>query len=170
MGSIPATPSTKHASCFPPSSMPASIEISIKLIVSWVVLGRAAAGSRPAALLPPATPPIASAAAPSSQQPPPYQAAARCGIKRAGAPFCYRRSAGRATISASVPGGLVAGSWLELRGLVRGRLCSLLSLHAVVALFHHAVANTFVYVRKVIYYNAEVPSKRGTARVGRCNR
>ena len=33
MGSIPATPSTKHASCFPPSSMPASIEISIKLIV-----------------------------------------------------------------------------------------------------------------------------------------
>jgi hypothetical protein len=33
MGSIPATPSTKHASCFPPSCMPASIEISIKLIV-----------------------------------------------------------------------------------------------------------------------------------------
>jgi hypothetical protein len=33
MGSIPATPSTKHALCFPPSSMPASIEISIKLIV-----------------------------------------------------------------------------------------------------------------------------------------
>jgi hypothetical protein len=33
VGSIPATPSTKHASCFPPSSMPASIEISIKLIV-----------------------------------------------------------------------------------------------------------------------------------------
>jgi hypothetical protein len=33
MGSIPANPSTKHASCFPPSSMPASIEISIKLIV-----------------------------------------------------------------------------------------------------------------------------------------
>ncbi len=33
IGSIPATPSTKHASCFPPSSMPASIEISIKLIV-----------------------------------------------------------------------------------------------------------------------------------------
>jgi hypothetical protein len=33
MGSIPATPSTKHASCFPPSSLPASIEISIKLIV-----------------------------------------------------------------------------------------------------------------------------------------
>ncbi len=33
MGSIPATPSTKHASCFPPSSMPASIEISIKLII-----------------------------------------------------------------------------------------------------------------------------------------
>jgi hypothetical protein len=33
MGSIPAAPSTKHASCFPPSSMPASIEISIKLIV-----------------------------------------------------------------------------------------------------------------------------------------
>jgi hypothetical protein len=33
MGSIPATPSTKHTSCFPPSSMPASIEISIKLIV-----------------------------------------------------------------------------------------------------------------------------------------
>jgi hypothetical protein len=27
MGSIPATPSTKHASCFPPSSMPASVEI-----------------------------------------------------------------------------------------------------------------------------------------------
>jgi hypothetical protein len=33
MGSIPANLSTKHASCFPPSSMPASIEISIKLIV-----------------------------------------------------------------------------------------------------------------------------------------
>ncbi len=33
MGSIPATPSTKHASCFPPSSVPASIEISIKLVV-----------------------------------------------------------------------------------------------------------------------------------------
>jgi hypothetical protein len=33
MGSIPATPSTKHASCFPPSSLPASIEISIKLVV-----------------------------------------------------------------------------------------------------------------------------------------
>ncbi len=33
MGSIPATPSTKHASCFLPSSMPASIEILIKLIV-----------------------------------------------------------------------------------------------------------------------------------------
>jgi hypothetical protein len=33
MGSIPATPSTKHASCFPPSSIPASIETSIKLIV-----------------------------------------------------------------------------------------------------------------------------------------
>jgi hypothetical protein len=29
-GLIPATPSTKHDSCFPPSSMPASIEISIK--------------------------------------------------------------------------------------------------------------------------------------------
>ncbi len=36
MGSIPATPSAKHASCFPPSSMPAStsIEISMKLIVT----------------------------------------------------------------------------------------------------------------------------------------
>jgi hypothetical protein len=33
MGSIPANPSTKHALCFPPSSMPVSIEISIKLIV-----------------------------------------------------------------------------------------------------------------------------------------
>jgi hypothetical protein len=33
MGSIPAAPSMKHTSCFPPSSMPASIEISIKLIV-----------------------------------------------------------------------------------------------------------------------------------------
>ncbi len=33
IGSIPATPSTKHALCFPPSSMPASIEISLKLIV-----------------------------------------------------------------------------------------------------------------------------------------
>ena len=33
MGSIPATPSTKHALCFPPSSMPASIEISVKLVV-----------------------------------------------------------------------------------------------------------------------------------------
>jgi hypothetical protein len=33
MGSIPATPSTKHASCFPPSSLPASIQISIKLVV-----------------------------------------------------------------------------------------------------------------------------------------
>ncbi len=33
MGSIPATPSTKHASCFPPSSLPASIEIAIKLVV-----------------------------------------------------------------------------------------------------------------------------------------
>jgi hypothetical protein len=34
MGSIPATPSpTKRASYFPPSRMPASIEISIKLIV-----------------------------------------------------------------------------------------------------------------------------------------
>jgi hypothetical protein len=35
MGSIPATPSTKYhdASCFPPSSVPAFIEISIKLIV-----------------------------------------------------------------------------------------------------------------------------------------
>jgi hypothetical protein len=33
MGSIPATPSTEHASCFPPSSLPASIEISIKLVV-----------------------------------------------------------------------------------------------------------------------------------------
>ncbi len=33
MGSIPATPSMKHASCFPPSSLPASIEISIKLVV-----------------------------------------------------------------------------------------------------------------------------------------
>jgi hypothetical protein len=33
MGSIPAIPSTKHASCFPPSSLPASIEISIKLVI-----------------------------------------------------------------------------------------------------------------------------------------
>ncbi len=33
MGSIPATPSTKHATCFPPSSVPASIEISIKLMI-----------------------------------------------------------------------------------------------------------------------------------------
>jgi hypothetical protein len=38
MGSIPATPSTKHASCFPPSSMLASIEISIKLIVCLSVM------------------------------------------------------------------------------------------------------------------------------------
>ncbi len=40
MGSIPATPSsasTKHVLCFPPSSMPASIQISIKLIVSLSV-------------------------------------------------------------------------------------------------------------------------------------
>jgi hypothetical protein len=36
MGSIPANPSTKHALCFPPSSMPASIEISIKLIVCLI--------------------------------------------------------------------------------------------------------------------------------------
>jgi hypothetical protein len=36
--SIPATPSTKHASCFPPSSLPASIEISIKLIVCLLLL------------------------------------------------------------------------------------------------------------------------------------
>jgi hypothetical protein len=36
MGSIPATRSTKHASCFPPSSLPASIEISIKLVVCMV--------------------------------------------------------------------------------------------------------------------------------------
>jgi hypothetical protein len=36
MGSIPATPSTKHAPCFPPSSLPASIEISIKLFVCLV--------------------------------------------------------------------------------------------------------------------------------------
>ncbi len=41
MGSIPATPSTKHASCFPPSSMPASIEISIQLIVWLYVDGLA---------------------------------------------------------------------------------------------------------------------------------
>ncbi len=40
MGSIPATPSTKHASCFPPSSMPASIEISIKLIVYLEQFGK----------------------------------------------------------------------------------------------------------------------------------
>jgi hypothetical protein len=33
-------PSTKHASCFPPSSMPASIEISIKLIVCLSLLSR----------------------------------------------------------------------------------------------------------------------------------
>ena len=33
MGSFPATPSTKRALCFPPSSLLASIEISIKLIV-----------------------------------------------------------------------------------------------------------------------------------------
>ncbi len=39
MGSIPATPSTKHASCFPPSSMPASIEISIKLIIVFLSEG-----------------------------------------------------------------------------------------------------------------------------------
>jgi hypothetical protein len=32
MGSNPATPQMKHASCFPPSRMPASIEISMKLI------------------------------------------------------------------------------------------------------------------------------------------
>jgi hypothetical protein len=38
MGSIPATSSTKHASCFPPSSIPASIEISIKLIVCGSLL------------------------------------------------------------------------------------------------------------------------------------
>ncbi len=38
MGSIPATPSTKHALCLPPSSMPASIEISIKLIVCLTVV------------------------------------------------------------------------------------------------------------------------------------
>ncbi len=38
MSSIPATPSTKHASCFPPSSMPASIEISIKRIVCGVAV------------------------------------------------------------------------------------------------------------------------------------
>ncbi len=42
MGSIPATPSTKHASCFPPSNMPASIEISIKLIVCLSAFDRLA--------------------------------------------------------------------------------------------------------------------------------
>ena len=40
MSSTPATPSTKHASCFPPSSLPASIEISIKLVVCAMLYRR----------------------------------------------------------------------------------------------------------------------------------